>query len=203
MNLRFPPFWIKFSNYQHQCPPTWNALAVNAFILVTQPGAFNLKKDLALTNRALTAITFSAQHLPCFISAGTRRPLPPRFQAIRSRHGEDVMIVRPTPFAVGENPHTGYVASNLDNLLRLAERHAPARSALEESQEPPRQDSGQLGTLSGKIDDLPRPTEHCAVVGVAVACSFEVSENASPTGAVDQPMRSLDLDAPAPVKGSH
>jgi len=65
MDLQFPPFWIKFSNYRHQCPPTWNALAVDAFILVTQPGAFNFKIDLALTNRAVTAITFSPQHLPC------------------------------------------------------------------------------------------------------------------------------------------
>src|SRR6266487_6494124 len=65
MNLQFPPFWIKFSNYQHQCPPTWNALAVDAFVLVTQPGAFNFKIDLALTNRAVTAITFSPQRLPC------------------------------------------------------------------------------------------------------------------------------------------
>ncbi len=64
MDLQFPPFWIKFSNYEHQCPPTWNALAVDAFILVTQPGAFNFKIDLALTNRAVTAITFSPQYFP-------------------------------------------------------------------------------------------------------------------------------------------
>ena len=157
MNLQFPPSLIKFSNYQHQCPPTWNALAVNAFILVTQPGAFNFKKDLALTNRAVTAIIFSLQRLPCFICGATRRRLPPRFQAIRSRHGKDVMIVRPTPFAVGENPHTGYVASNLDNLLRLAERHAPAGSALEESEEPPSQDSGNWAHCPAKSMIFPDP----------------------------------------------
>ena len=58
MNLQFPPFWKKFSNYQHQCWSTWNAPTVDAFILVAQPGTFNFKIDLALTNRAVTAITF-------------------------------------------------------------------------------------------------------------------------------------------------
>ena len=117
------------------------------------------------------------------------------------------MKVRPTPFAVAENPHTGYVASNLDNLLRLAKRDAVARSALEESEEAPRQDSA-AGHTVGKIDDLDDlspPADRggvvgvaVAVVGVAVACSFEVSENASPTVAVDQRMdRSLDLDGPS------
>ena len=123
------------------------------------------------------------------------------------------MKIRPTPFAVGENPHTGYVASNLDNLLRLAKRNAVARSALEESEEASRQDTA-AGHTVGKIDDLddlPPPSDRggvvgvaVAVVGIAVACSFEVSENASPTVVVDQRMdRSLDLDGPAPVKGSH
>ena len=96
------------------------------------------------------------------------------------------MIVRPTPFAVGENPHAGYVASNLDNLLRLAERDAPAWSALEKSEEPPRQDLAAEHTV-GKIHDLARPADgDAAVVGVAVTCSFEVSENPLPTVAVDQ-----------------
>ena len=74
MNLQFPPFWIKFSNYQHQRPPTWNALAVDAFILVTQPGAFNFKIDLALANRAVTAITFSPQYLPRSADLSARAP---------------------------------------------------------------------------------------------------------------------------------
>jgi len=64
MDLQFPPFWIKFSNYEHQRPPTWNALAVDAFICVTQIGAFDCKIDLPLTNRAVTAITLSPQYLP-------------------------------------------------------------------------------------------------------------------------------------------
>ena len=66
------------------------------------------------------------------------------------------MIVRPTPFAVGENPHTGYVASNLDNLLRLADRDAPVPSALEEFQESLRQGSA-AGHTAGKMDDPPDP----------------------------------------------
>ena len=74
MDLQFPPFWIKFSNYEHQRPPTWDALAVDAFILVTQPGAFDCKIDLALTNRAVTAITFSPQHLPRSADFSVRAP---------------------------------------------------------------------------------------------------------------------------------
>jgi hypothetical protein len=74
MDLQFPPFWIKFSNYKHQRPPTWNALAVDAFILVTQPGAFNFKIDLALANRAVTAITFSPQYLPRSADLSARAP---------------------------------------------------------------------------------------------------------------------------------
>ena len=74
MNLQFPPFWIKFSNYEHQRPPTWNALAVDAFIVVTQIGAFDCKIDLALTNRAVTAITFSPQYLPRSADLSVRAP---------------------------------------------------------------------------------------------------------------------------------
>jgi hypothetical protein len=62
------------------------------------------------------------------------RPYLQWFQAIRSRHSEDVLKVRPSSFGIAENPHTGEVASNLDNLLRLAKRDAIARSALEESE---------------------------------------------------------------------
>jgi hypothetical protein len=78
MDLQFPPFWIKFSNYEHQRPPTWNALAVDAFIVVTQIGAFDCKIDLAFTNRAVTAITFSPQYLPRCAELSVR---PPRARA--------------------------------------------------------------------------------------------------------------------------
>jgi hypothetical protein len=59
MNLQFPPFWIKFRKYRHQCSPTCNTLALDAFMLVKQPGAFNFKIDLALANRAATAMNLS------------------------------------------------------------------------------------------------------------------------------------------------
>jgi len=112
------------------------------------------------------------------------------------------MIVRPAPFAVGENPHTGYVASNLDNLLRLADRDTPVLSALEGFQEPLRQGSA-AGHIAGKIDDPPVPADRDGVAGVAVTCSFEVSENASPRVAVDPTILSLEFDGPVPVKASH
>ena len=63
MDLQFPPFWIKFSNYRHQCAPPWDALAVDASILITQPRAFDFKIDWMLTNRAVAVITFSPQGL--------------------------------------------------------------------------------------------------------------------------------------------
>src|SRR6266704_1487468 len=58
MYLKFPLFWIKFSNYRHQCAPPWDALAVDASILITQPRAFDFKIDWVLTNRAVAVITF-------------------------------------------------------------------------------------------------------------------------------------------------
>src|SRR6266446_7481936 len=66
MDLQFPPSWIKFSNYRHQCAPPWDALAVDASILITQPRAFDFKIDWVLTNRAvavITVITFPPQGL--------------------------------------------------------------------------------------------------------------------------------------------
>src|SRR6266481_2402570 len=66
MDLQFPPSWIKFSNYRHQCAPPWDALAVDASILITQPRAFDFKIDWVLTNRAvavITVITFLPQGL--------------------------------------------------------------------------------------------------------------------------------------------
>src|SRR5881409_3175385 len=63
MDLQFPPSWIKFSDYQHQCAPPWDALAVDASILITQPRAFDFKIDWVLTNRAVAMITFLPQGL--------------------------------------------------------------------------------------------------------------------------------------------
>src|SRR6266853_4233794 len=66
MDLQFPPSWIKFSNYRHQCAPPWDSLAVDASILITQPRAFDFKIDWVLTNRAvavITVITFPPQGL--------------------------------------------------------------------------------------------------------------------------------------------
>src|SRR5437867_5922523 len=63
MDLQFPPFWIKFSNYRHQCAPPWDALAVDASILITQPRPFDCKIDWVLTNRAVAVITFLPQGL--------------------------------------------------------------------------------------------------------------------------------------------
>ena len=74
MDLQFPPFRIKFSDYKHQRPPTWNALAVDAFVVVTQIGPLDSKIDLALTNRAVTAITFSPQYLPRSADVSARAP---------------------------------------------------------------------------------------------------------------------------------
>src|SRR5881396_2654043 len=109
MDLQFPPFWIKFSNYRHQCAPPWDALAVDASILITQPRAFDFKIDWVLTNRAvavITVITFPPLGLRLILDIIRKllwMTLPKRKKAAAQRHSSPRSASR-----LGRDPVPGH-----------------------------------------------------------------------------------------------